>query len=368
MTAIAAFKVSGCPVVFGDLLITGETKAKQNVGLPTIGDAHEVFGDSGWAIKGLSQKVVIINNNCVLAWSGSYLAARVAISELREQGSKTSLTADGVRAFLSSHPDIMRHGVSFIGYVFEQDSLSIKQFRYDAEIYKSSMFGRMMIQGSGIGAIKEVSDIIGSVNMRETGQVDAVIKALSTGCSMAGMLLHAELKGGTSARNLHSMFGGGYEVAVFSNGAFKKVGDLTFLIWSARVTSSGTELAMPHMLVKQVYAGDKLLIRSARVENNNGQDVIVDEQRHIISPMYDSDEDIGIDVFSKISYNSPLLCHFFLVEGENSYIHSIYTRIQFSSTSPIQFNEDDGRLLISFESKFLQDLSCSLQASLSPPE
>ncbi|SHN14460.1 hypothetical protein SAMN05216593_109197 [Pseudomonas asturiensis] len=367
MTAIAAFKISECPVVFGDLLITGEAKTRQKAGLPTIGDAHEVFGDSGWAIKGLSQKVVIINNNCALAWSGSYMAARVAISELREMSNSAPLTADGVRAFLSSHPDIIKHGASFIGYVFEQECRKIKQFRHDAEIYNSTTFGRMMIQGSGAGAIKELSDMFSSTRMRETGQVDAKKKALSACLAMAGMLLNAELRGGASANNLHSMFGGGYEVAVFSDGAFRKVGDLTFLIWTARSTSSGTELTMPHMIVKQAYAGDNLLIRSVRVDNNSGQAVILDEQCHIIKPMYESDEYVDENIFSEISYNSPLLCHCVLVEDENSKFHTIYTRVQLStSNSPIQFNEEDERLVISFEQNFLQNIARSLQEALSP--
>jgi hypothetical protein len=369
MTAIAAFKVDGCPVVFGDLLVTGPTGTKRSVGLPAIGDAYEVFGDSGWSIQGLKQKVVIINEKCVLAWAGSYIAAKVAIEELRGLSVQTTLTADGVRAFLAAQPDVAQHGVSFVGWVLEDDSGRFTQFRHDAEVINGSALGRVILQGSGVSAIREFVNLWGAGERRERGEVNAAARALSTGFSMAGMLLRAELQGGVSAPTLLSMFGGGYEVAAFINGAFRKVGNLTFLIWSANVSAQGVELTLPQLIVKQIYSGDELLLRSARVEMENEQLHLVDEQGHIISPMFESDVQATEAELLGISYDSPLLCHCIIVEGSALSGPMLYTRVQqtsLSSEPTISFKNFDGQFVISVSNAFLQDLASSLQASLSP--
>lgn len=134
MTAIAAFSVDRCPVVFGDLLLTGPRESSRQVAVPAIGDVHDFFGGSGWSILGLEQKVVLINQHCVLAWAGSWLGASVAISELRFLASTQVLTADGVRAFLAGHPDVRAQGVGFIGWVYESESGRFGRFRHDAEV------------------------------------------------------------------------------------------------------------------------------------------------------------------------------------------------------------------------------------------
>src|SRR5687768_569719 len=100
MTLIATFSVNKYPVVFGDLLLTGPASAGKRVALPTQGPDHDFFGDSGWAISGLTQKVNIVSPNCAIAWAGSWLEARCAISGLRDLAQSQTLTTDVVRSFL----------------------------------------------------------------------------------------------------------------------------------------------------------------------------------------------------------------------------------------------------------------------------
>ena len=132
MTAIAAYSVDSCPVVFDDLLISGPSDKPNQVATPAGGDVTNFFGNSGWEIRGLVQKVVILSPDCAFAWSGSYVAAHVAIKELREIAAQEELTPTRINSFLSSHPDLIRHGASFVGWVREADGY-FRQFWHKIE-------------------------------------------------------------------------------------------------------------------------------------------------------------------------------------------------------------------------------------------
>lgn len=157
---------------------------------------------------------------------------------------KMQLTADGVRAFLSTNSDVSRHDTSFVGWVHEESGNRFAQFRHDAEVINTSNLGRMSLQGTGSDAIKELVELWKGLDERATGEVNSAVRAIATGFSMSSMLLRAELHGGDGAPTLRTMFGGGYEVAAHINGAFRKAGNLTFLIWRAQVTAEGVNLRL----------------------------------------------------------------------------------------------------------------------------
>lgn len=365
MTAIAAFSVNTCPVVFGDLLVTGETEATRAVAIPAFGDVHDFFEGSGWSILGLQQKVVLINERCVLAWSGSWLGARVAIAELRAISDSTQLTADGVRAYLAGQSDVARHGTSFVGWVHEAEGNRFGQFRHQAEVIDAGALGRMSVQGSGAYAIKELVDLLRGAQTESTGEVDAAVRAVATGLSMSSMLLRAELHGGYAAPTLRAMFGGGYEVAAFFNGRFRKAGGLTFLIWSARVTSAGVQLTLPQLILKQTYVEDTLLLLSARISSDDSKPpTLIDEQRQFVLPMYSVKTKISQRELSMVSFDSALLCHCFMVQGEMEDDLMVYTRLQQTgptSTPAVKIQDTGCEITLSLNEAFIREVAQSLQ-------
>lgn len=364
VTVIAAYSVEGVPVVFGDLLITGPSEKSMKVGVPAIGSVQDFFGDSGWAIVGLSQKVVVVRDDCVLAWAGSWLGARVAIADLRALNSEAPLTAEIVGAFLSTHEDVVRHGTAFVGWVHEKQNKRFGQFRHDAEVLEAGPMGRMSLQGSGASAIKEFVRLRGAMAREVSGDANPVVLAATTALSMAGMLLRAELHGGDAAPTLRHSFGGGYEVATFSNGKFTKLGDLTFLVWSAFATEEGVSLSAPQFIYKQTYLDDVLLVRSARMAaNREGIIELVDEQYHLVNPMYETDTKVTIERAKEVSYDSPLLCHCFVVTSSSDSGHSLYTRIQRTSTSApaIKMQDSKSKLVVSVHRSFLEEVVSSIR-------
>ena len=368
MTAIAAFSVDRCPVVFGDLLVTGNTSNPRTVAVPAVGEVHDFFEGSGWSILGLQQKVTLISDRCMLAWSGGWLGAKVAIAELREMAAKTQLTADCVRAFLSADSDVSRHETSFVGWVHEESGNRFAQFRHDAEVINAGSLGRMSLQGTGSEAIKELVELWKGLEERATGEVNSAVRAIATGFSMSSILLRAELHGGDSAPTLRAMFGGGYEVGAYFNGAFRKVSNLTFLIWRAQVTAEGVNLTLPELLLKQTYLNDVLMLRSARVlSDGHSEPQLVDEQGHMILPMYEVREKPTRHDIAAISFQSPILCHCFLVSGNEANDLMIYTKVQYTrspSMSPVRIEDAEGRFAMGFQDQFLRETAESIREGM----
>jgi hypothetical protein len=223
----------------------------------------------------------------------------------------------------------------------------------------------MSLAGTGTDAIKELVGLWKGLQRHVTGEVNSVAQALATGLAMAGLLLQSELHGGPDAQTLRHKFGGGYEVAAFFDGRFRKVSDMTFLMWQANVTPGRVRISPPQLIVKQKYLDDILLLRSARIAVEAvGQPKLVDEQRHAISPMYSPATKISDQDLVDISFDSRLLCHCFMVHGPGRSDPAIDTRVQHvaSTTEPtMKFQDESGRLVLSLNTSFLREVERELQ-------
>jgi hypothetical protein len=363
VTVIAAFTAQGCPVLFGDLLISGPGETARRVTVPTVGDVQNIHDGWGWSVRALEQKVVLISDRCVLAWAGSEIRAREAVADLRSMASTTLLTTQTVDAFLEGHPAVRKYGTSFIGWIKEEERFG--RFWHNAELFDSASFGHMYLQGTGKDAIKEIDHLWQEDRLAVTGEVPPVARAAATGLSMAAMLLRSEFHSGYDAPTLRSMFGGGYEVATFFDGRFQEIGDMTFIVWETHVTSDRVLISAPQFILKQKYLGDNLLLRSARIAvEAGGQLRVIDQQRHAISPMYSSDTEVSEQDLRDIALDSRLLCHSFMVHAPGS-DSAIFTKVQQtgSTTEPtMTFRDESGRLVLGLNTSFLDEVEKELQA------
>lgn len=362
MTVVAAFAISGYPVVFGDLLLTGPSGSEgQTVAVPTQGEVQEFFGDSGWSVIGLNQKVTLLADNCVVAWAGSWLGARVAIARLRKLAKADYLTCESILKYLNADSDLSKHPTSFVGMVTEPGG--IRQFRFNAEHFNSATLGNVFLSGTGSAAIREFSDLLASMETQSTGSMNVADNCVAKTMMLGGLLLQAEFRSGLAAATLRNMFGGGYEIAFHSNGRIQKLAEASYVFWTAEVAPDGVRVSSPQLVVKQRYLGDYLFIRSARVEAAAEQLRLVDEQRHIISPMYEAPLDIAQEKLKAISLQSNLLCHCILVlqSGKQT---GIYTRVQrYSPNSEvtITFEDKDDQVVFGFRGDTMAQIAQSLE-------
>ena len=363
MTVVATFAISGYPVVFGDLLMTGPSANEvRTVAVPAQGEVQEFFGDSGWSVLGLKQKVTLLADNCVVAWAGSLLGARIAISGLRELAKTGVLTCESILRHLQADSDLSKHPASFVGMVAESGRLH--QFRFNAEHFDSTTLGHVFLSGSGSAAIHEFSKVLASMESRSTGSANAAVTCVAKTMMLGGMLLQAEFRGGLAATTLRNMFGGGYEIAFFSDGRMRKLEEVSYLFWEAEIAPDEVRVSPPQLVVKQRYIGDYLLIRSARIEASAKQLRVENEQRHVICPMYDAPSlDVPMEELRTISLQSNLLCHCILVlqAGQQTGIYTMVQRYSPESEVTITFEDKDDQVVIGFRSDTMTQIAQSLE-------
>lgn len=357
MTLIAAFSAQKCPIIFGDLLLTreGAQNEERPVAVPALGDVRNFFEDSGWIISGLAQKVVLISPTCAIAWAGSWIGARSVVSDLREMVQQELLTADSIHSYLKQNSDLQQHPVSIIGWVEEEKGL--RQFWYQANnVLDGGQLGMVATAGSGHSVLTEFVELTTSSPFATAGDVGPCEMAQGTSLTLASILIRAELHGGNSAPTLLSMFGGGYETAIYAGGRFCKIGDVTFIIWEANVTKDGVGITFPQLILKQQYLEDVLLLRSARITEKSGNLVLQDEQYHAVLPMYPVSREFIAQNLKEVSLESNKYCHCFNVHSGSE--NMIYTRIEQSASEQVMTIKDsEGKIMLGINDDFLKKIA-----------
>src|SRR5450755_1224506 len=189
MTLIAAVYMNRNPAVLGDLIISGPELPGRTARIPAVGDATNVFpAGSEYAILGLKQKVVLLADNCVVAWAGTEIVARMTIRQLRVIASQTSLTSAAIGHYLSKLDPIDQRQVTFVGWVHEGDHF--EQFWFDASIGESALFGRIAAGGSGADAfIGLASQISANMPTDQTPTMTGLDRIVVSLLSAMGLLL-----------------------------------------------------------------------------------------------------------------------------------------------------------------------------------
>jgi len=354
MTVIAAFRVATIPLVMGDLLLTSHIAPKEGVSLPALGDVSDFYGGH-FSVAGLQQKVVVIHDNCVLAWAGSWVSARVAISELREIFRTNSLSAEDVLRFLQAHPDVRKHGNQFVGYANHGGVIS--RFRYQTLLTETAYFGDIACGGSGAFAVKEFSDTeINSTFF--SGGGNNFNLAFCQGLIFGGIMLRAEFHGGDAAVTLQNFFGGGFEIAGFSWGRFAKIADITFFVHSAELQGEDiTFSAFPGLIVKQSYFGSYLGIRSLRFKfTPDGVIDSLDEQHHIVPPMYEEPRPADLENHLKnIAFESRWNVHCVHVKGKG--LLNFVETVDLDSLPKVTVKRSNGITEFRMQKEFLKDIA-----------
>lgn len=362
MTVIAAFELHDTPLLFGDLLLTGPTSGRK-AAVPAQGEVQDFFGESGWSISGLGQKVCLLSDSFAIAWAGSWLGARVAIAELRRRAQSGPVSATDAREYLASEPDLKRHPAAFVG--FTHFNGRVQKFHFNADEFHSPTLGLTYVSGSGTSAIRDFARFLRSSEFAESGGAHSGKRAIASALTLGGMLLNGELRGREAATTLRSMFGGGYEIAYFSEGRMRKLPEITYFVWTARVDKGQVRLSYPELIVKQTYSDDHLLIKSARMVSSvaNPTPRIVDEQGHVIGPMYEAPEFSNLESLRSMSLKSRLLCHCVEVHRKRKVV-GLQTGVHFYSTDsevPVQFEEAGGELRVGIRGDALGTILESLK-------
>jgi hypothetical protein len=350
MTAIAGYIRSGVPVLIGDLLLTSPIAPEAGVSIPTLGNVDDFFGGH-YSITGLWQKVAVVNDQCAVAWAGSWVNARSVLSDFKEALTRGELTTDEVPLFFRSHPDAA--DVSIIG--FACDEKGTLQFKHNCAAIQRSDGTPAYVAGSGASILE---DIRRQTDASFGNALNPHDSAYASALAVAGVLLNDELGLGAAAPTLRNFFGGGYEVACYSGGKFVKPGGIAFVLWEAEL-GVGMPFALPVLIVKQEYCGDFLLMRSARV-TQGPPNVVAESQTHVVKPLLQSNQPADLAArLRSLALDARRFCHCIYDEKSNSYA-IVMEHFAEGSTPSMKFMEMGGRLMVGMKPSLLDQIRAAV--------
>jgi len=362
MTLIAAAGLDTYPVVFGDLLISDPGRSDAVRDIPLAAAVTSIFpAGSDWSILGLDQKVVLLGDNCVIAWAGNVVFARTVITELRALASQAPLSMPIIQTCLAHLDPTLKDQVSFVGWV--RDGEVFHQFWYRADIAESAMFGRVSAGGSAATDFVMLASQISGGSWNEPGRALAGLeRAISSMLSATSLLLRAEL---SSENNLLQYFGGGYEIATFIGDKFAKLGDIAFVFWMANVTDGEVALSGPWLVLKQDYADDFLLLHVLRMRPGDvsTDPPLIEEHRHVVAPFGSTVDATRANSISWPGMEATFTSHVVMVHSPKDI--TVFNRIDYSeSRAPrsISFSLEDRHISFGISRQFSDELTQSVRA------
>jgi len=361
MTLIAAVELDTYPVIFGDLLISGPGRPSLVPNTPIAGEVTNIRTGSQRSGPGFDQKVVLLGDHCVIAWTGNVAFARTVISELRTMASAAPLSITIIETYLAQLDPTLKDEVSFVDWV--RESGVFRQFWYRADIAESAMFGRISAGGSAATDFVKLGSQISEGPANVQGEMpNSLERAITSMISATSLLLRAEL---SSPSNVLHHFGRGYEIATFVGDKFAKVGDIAFVSWVADVYDGKVTLSGPQFILKQDYAGELLLLHALSVHPGKASKdpPTIEEARHVIPPFGRNVEAAEATDISWPGMEATFTCHVVFVRSPKDF--AVVNQIEYSpSRTPgsIRFSLGDGHIPFGVSQRFCEELTQSIHA------
>jgi len=258
MTIVAGFGIKNIPVILSDLLISGEENVDRDFRIPTIGWRTNVFPEgSGYVPIYLLQKISIINKDVAIAWAGTKIYAQNILRELKKLSEKECLSKEYLVDYfnkLNREDKSLINDIQFYGLV--ANPVGISSFWFGGCYFHSRNLGRVTLLGSGYKDIYEYFQSNEELPEQNPKMNDAEY-ALSYSLSLTGAMLLSEIK---FRGNILRYFGGGYQIVMFNDGEFQKIGDITFVFWNAKPNGKKVNLGLIK-IIKLSYDNDLMLLQ-----------------------------------------------------------------------------------------------------------
>jgi hypothetical protein len=203
-------------------------------------------------VPALRQKVNILSDKVMVAWSGSYLHARALAREMKaelDRGGRQEIITE----FLKSWPEEDMKELSIIALARGEKKTTVAWYGSILHL-KSSIFTRALLSGSGmedLGALirhMEKGDVF--IDGRLPDPPKMALYALSLGSQAAGWEY-------VTQENLSNYWGGIVEIGMYNGGNTSKVGEVLYWFWEFDIPSK--TLRAHSTFIKQEYQNDLLV-------------------------------------------------------------------------------------------------------------
>jgi len=370
MTLVVALTINELPVLIGDVVLSG-AELDRAISIPTIGDVSQIFPEgSGWTITELRQKINIIDRNLVIGWTGSYVAAKTIISELKRKSELELFTRKSLREFLEDKNTkewIASQEVGFVGYI--QDSEGIEAFNYSFNNcrcikFKSHKYGDITLCGTGSSDMEKLIKKIVRRSSKVSKNLSKFDNVVIDTLSFCGWLFAYEM---ATYESLFQFYGGAYEIVTYVDDKFQKLEEITYLFWwiipnkNTSIISQGFKVA---------YVNDILFVYTIEFDNSaesiyvNNENVarfgINDIKIHYVAPLYKNlDENTLIKIPGLNSkFNSNYLFFISNIAGVDNLdnIFCVPTQATNLESNPVRFIDEGKKTLLEVDISFLETL------------
>jgi hypothetical protein len=347
MTLIAQLSVNGAPFLVGDVLLTRDRRTGLRANLPLVGNINEVIASRGLSFEAtFAQKVNVLGDRLVVAWSGSAEQAERVFEVLSALTTRENLSRDDIKRELEAIDRSRIDQLQLLGLLVREvrgTTVSASTFSLDVQGVEVPWSGTVYAAGSGRDEflrLLNVADWTGGGTSNEFQVAHALL----------GALTNEEYRKGNTIVN---RWGGGFEAVTFSidTGRFQKVGkvgDLLHTFWTINLDSPDTAQFLP-MFYKTTYWRDALIIRYARFDGIDKKTFkLMMNSLELVPPLLKSASDYDLDELGVVDFSyRALCCHISIARADGSDTMHIIQPGRSNELLELEFNADSsGRLHI----------------------
>ncbi|VUS28020.1 hypothetical protein SB6412_00410 [Klebsiella pasteurii] len=340
MTIAAVYDHFGCKIMVGDILITGDTDHEQhNVSLPTIGKITKSI-DGKTSVYHLFQKINIINKNCIIGWGGNVNKAYEFMNRLHRLSKRLQITKSLI---LKVFDKIVLNDNDFCIIAAIYNGHSFEHFGISCHSKLSERLGEVFYFGSGSEAVDEFLDnIIDKLNAAKPNFEDHAAQSASIAITQIAHLMKNEILNKSESVNINDFFGGGYEVALFYDGEFRKI-NVNYIYFEVEVVDNIIVIDNPDYIVCQAYDQKRLKYKTIKTKNKKENDI---ERNEIIDvePLIDIEESqFDLNIFNDLNWS----CFVFYDKYANTQ-HVLKSFIIKSEIPPFEYEVIKNKLYVSY--------------------
>jgi hypothetical protein len=325
MTLVAAFKISGVPVLLGDFLLTDNIARKNHIFLPTAPHlAKRAATRGGRRICGLRKKIHKIGERLVVGFTGSLHPGAVLIRRLHKRFGRCEITIPDLKQFLAKEQFPRKSETELIGWVWENRTLC---FHWRGKAPEQFSIVNSIFTGSGARHFQNEVMHTDQKGLSEEIQT-AVDKAVYVGTCQAGKVLLQEL---IHARNIDHAYGFGAEIIVWDGGRFRYVENIAYGFWNILVRQDNS-LQVAFSNVAAVYRNfdeySVMQITHLGPKKNPAECLEAkDTYVQVITPIYDDMKSFDVRSVGRQSFESNLWFSGIIVSNPVKNIQATYSMV-----------------------------------------
>ena len=310
MTLIAQASIRGAPFVVGDVLLSSERRTGLRTNLPLVGNINQVLANRGLSFEvDFVQKVNILSDRLVVAWSGPYSQAKRAVKVLSAISSRQNLSRADIKMELDAIDPAQIDELQLIGLlVTDVRGTTITGGPFSLRVRGTEVAGLGTVYAAGTGE-KEFIRILGVTDWTVGGAANEIQVAHA----ILGDLVNMEYRRGGTIEN---RWGGGFEAVTFASdsGRWQKVDDILHTFWKVDIRSPDKAQFVP-MFYKTTYWRDALIIRYARFDSVTERTFqLTMNSFELIPPLLKDAKEYDLEELGSVDFSHKTLCCHILVE------------------------------------------------------